>query len=922
MHEQGCREPDIGRSRGEVWSGRPWVRRLRLGACIGLLACLGQASSSTPPTIMTVAGGGAVQGDGGPAIAAQLEYPVDVAVDAHGNLFVADRYRGRVRKVNAAGTISTVAGNGSSGYNGDGIAATSASIAPTGVAVDAHGNLYITEGVRIRKVSPNGIISTVVGSGTRGFAGDGGLATSASISSPLDPEVDAQGNLYFIDSGNRRIRKVDPQGVITTVAGSGGWSSFFEDGALALDTGLEAKGLGIGPGGDLLMVAGFDYRVIRLAPEGTLWTMAGGGFFATDPMARNVNLQGAFDVAADARGNVYVSQGALVMMVTPDGAIHHVAGTWNNRDGYGDTQVGYGGDGGPAVQALLKDAMGIAVTADGYVVIADSGNARVRRITPVAQPERPPGMFALLPGTTRYPAVEIGAVVIGDFDGDGRDDVAYTGKPGLYDDQQWGGGMVCIQLQLSAGAIDDGRCINMPAATPPARPSSTFRGVGLTVVDMDGDGVSDLLVGGPGGIGIVRGSRARDFRATQFSNAWNMPVDELVVTDVDGNGVPDVVARTVEAPGSQTIGLGIYTGTRSGLAQGFRFVPLPFDVAGLRAVDVDGDGRDDLVMGYQEAGGGAAGGAAVLHHDGGAGFLPARMYPIAGSGRASVAVGDFNADGRRDLAVARVGYQTGTLIHMFHQDAYGHLQPAAPLEATLQPAALLAVDLDRDALDDLLVLNVVHWSLGYHQNRYGRGLGPQVRYEALPTETVDVNTLAVGDLNHDGHLDVIKGSGNRLVTLLGTGRRWATRVNGSQPLLPPGHAAVHGTFPQPLAALLPAAPSPPVAGAPGSGGERDAWIPRADAGRWLHALPQRLAWRTRVAKVAEGWAVQLAAWWDRRLSLFDAPADEQRTPAVAAAAMAPAMVAVRDTARGEVDATLRTVAVPASYALNRCDRLR
>jgi large repetitive protein len=164
-------------------------------------------------------------GDGGPATSAEMYQPVGVAVDGAGNLYIADAEGARIRKVDAStGVISTVAGNGTAGYNGDNIAATSAELyQPYGVAVDGAGNLYIADQYnhRIRKVTPDGIIATVAGNGTLGTSGDGGAATSAELYYPESVTLDAAGNLYIADRGNPRIRKVTPDGFITTVAGNG-----------------------------------------------------------------------------------------------------------------------------------------------------------------------------------------------------------------------------------------------------------------------------------------------------------------------------------------------------------------------------------------------------------------------------------------------------------------------------------------------------------------------------------------------------------------------------------------------------------------------------------------------------------------------------------------------------------------------------
>jgi hypothetical protein len=162
--------------------------------------------------INTIAGNGTVgfSGDGGQATAAELQNPGFVAVDATGNLYIADGSNWRVRMVNTAGIINTVAGNGIYGYSGDGGPATAAEMSIYGIFVDALNNLYIADddNNRIRMVNTAGIISTIVGNGTIGFSGDGGQATASELHNPYDVAVDVAGNLYINDKGNARIRKV------------------------------------------------------------------------------------------------------------------------------------------------------------------------------------------------------------------------------------------------------------------------------------------------------------------------------------------------------------------------------------------------------------------------------------------------------------------------------------------------------------------------------------------------------------------------------------------------------------------------------------------------------------------------------------------------------------------------------------------
>src|SRR5438445_557628 len=191
------------------------------------MAALVLAVPALSQSINTVAGNGfsGFAGDGGAATSASLNFPEGAALDTRGNLYIADYDNHRIRKVAAAtGIITTVAGNGSPGFAGDGGAATSASLfRPTGVALDASGNLYVADqdNYRVRKVAAaTGIITTVAGNGSPTFAGDGGAATSASLNSPTGVALDASGNLYIADTGNHRIRKVAATtGVITTVAG-------------------------------------------------------------------------------------------------------------------------------------------------------------------------------------------------------------------------------------------------------------------------------------------------------------------------------------------------------------------------------------------------------------------------------------------------------------------------------------------------------------------------------------------------------------------------------------------------------------------------------------------------------------------------------------------------------------------------------
>ena len=221
--------------------------------------------NSTTGIITTIAGNGIAgySGDGGLATNAELNNPYGVAVDSNGNIYIADTNNNRIRKVNSTtGIITTIAGNGTAGYSGDGGLATNAELYyPYGVAVDSNGNIYIadTYNNRIRKVnSTTGIITTIAGNGTAGYSGDGGPATNAQLNYPYGVAVDSSGNIYIADTDNNRIRKVNSTtGIITTIAGNGN-PGYSGDGGPATNAELyDPSGVAVDSNGNIYIA---DYR--------------------------------------------------------------------------------------------------------------------------------------------------------------------------------------------------------------------------------------------------------------------------------------------------------------------------------------------------------------------------------------------------------------------------------------------------------------------------------------------------------------------------------------------------------------------------------------------------------------------------------------------------------------------------------------
>jgi sugar lactone lactonase YvrE len=328
-------------------------------------------------TITTVAGNGAAgyNGDGIAATSAALYGPRGVAVDSSGNIYIADYYNQRIRKV-SGGTISTVAGNGTGGYNGDGILATNAELNyPYGVAVDSSGNIYIADyyNQRIREVS-GGTITTVAGNGTPGYNGDGIAATSAELNYPIGVAVDSSGNLYIADS-NSRIREIS-SGTITTVVGTGvvGYNG---DGIAATSAKLYyPSGVAVDSIGSKVYIADIDNYRIREVSAGIISTVAGNGlsnYYGNGIAATLAALSAPASAAADSSGNVYIADGnnCLVRKVTA-GIITTVAGTG---------VCGYNGDGIAATSAQLNYPYGVAVDSSGNIYIADTSNQRIREVS-------------------------------------------------------------------------------------------------------------------------------------------------------------------------------------------------------------------------------------------------------------------------------------------------------------------------------------------------------------------------------------------------------------------------------------------------------------------------------------------------------------------------------------------------------------
>ncbi|MDQ4089319.1 MAG: NHL repeat-containing protein [Actinomycetota bacterium] len=425
-------------------------------------------------------------GDNCPAVDAHVD-PTAVAVTPAGDVIITDGRNHRVRKVNTAGIISTLAGTGTQGHSGDGGAAVLAQLwDPWVVATDAAGHVYFEDSHRIRRVTPAGVISTFAGNGTESYGGDGRAAVSAQLGELGGIAVDRSGNVYIVDAGNLRIRKVDSRGVITTVAGTGevipgtNRGGFAGDGGPATAARIDpdaCPGIVVDASGGVIFSDLGNRRVRRIAPDGTISTVAGSGEANWDSddlgdgrPATQAVLRSPCGLALDAAGNLYIADTLThrVRKVDASGTIRAFAGS-GPVDGSGF----YSGDGGPARSAQLSYPTALAFDSAGRLHVADIGNNLIRRIDGQGTITTVAGRYGISEPGEGGPATQAGLASPGGvtFDGAGNlyiaeyeanrvrrvtpagviTTVAGSGRSGLGD----GGPATQAELTLSGGLAVD-----------------------------------------------------------------------------------------------------------------------------------------------------------------------------------------------------------------------------------------------------------------------------------------------------------------------------------------------------------------------------------------------------------------------------------------------------------------------------------
>lgn len=349
------------------------------------------SSTAFTQVITTVAGNGVggYTGDGVPATTTSLLLPGAVAVDSQNNLFIADTYNSRVRKVDATTSIiTTVAGISTSGYSGDGGPAIAAQLYdPAGLAFDSNGNLFIADYFNhaVRKITvATGIITTIAGNGTTGYSGDGGLATLAQLSTPSGVAVDSKGDIYISDLGNRVLRRVDgATGIITTFAGTGALGYSGDGGPANLATfGFNLDGVAMDAHGNIYAVDGGNDVIRKIqASTGIITTFAGNGTpgFSGDGGAATLaqfNYPGS--ISFDQVGNAYISD------EVPNERVRRVDSSGIVTTVVGNGTLGFCGDGGPPLSACLAHPEDTVTDSLGNFYIADLANNRIRKVVGLA----------------------------------------------------------------------------------------------------------------------------------------------------------------------------------------------------------------------------------------------------------------------------------------------------------------------------------------------------------------------------------------------------------------------------------------------------------------------------------------------------------------------------------------------------------
>jgi sugar lactone lactonase YvrE len=514
--------------------------------------------SSSASLIYTLAGNGfsGYAGDGGPATLANLNGPGSSVVDSAGNLYIADGANNVIRKVAAGtGVISTIAGTGVSGYSGDHGAATSARLnSPTGLSLDGAGNLYFSDAINnaVRMIAATtGVITTVAGNGTPGYGGDGSAAVLAQLNYPAATTMDSAGNLYIADSSNSRIREVAAKtGIITTFAGNGQYG-YAGDGGPATAAELEfPQGVVVDASGSVYL-ADTNSHVIRKVTAGTgvISTVAGvraansgaGSYSGDGGPASSAGLNRPGAVTLDSAGNLYIADSnnnAIRKVTASSGIIQTIAG-----NGYAFPCNAFAGDGGPAASATLCSPSGISIDSAGNLYIADNGFSRIRIVTTAALPPTSATAAPVItvPGGT-YATPQ--TVTITDSTSGASIYLTTNGAPPSTSASSYNGTInVSGGVTIQAVAVAPGHLTSAPVSatyaitSPPATVIKTIAGNGVNGFAGAGGPAASAQLGEVAAMAADRGGNLF-FTDTQNNVVWKVTAATGNLSIVAGNGTP------------------------------------------------------------------------------------------------------------------------------------------------------------------------------------------------------------------------------------------------------------------------------------------------------------------------------------------------------------------------------------------------
>ena len=735
---------------------------------------------AAPSDISTVAGNGSTgfSGDGVLATTTSLHVPSGVAVDSAGNLFIADQVNKRIRKV-AVGTgiITTVAGNGSGGYSGDGGPATSAELnLPNSVTVDSSGNLFIADSSnhRIRKVNTLGVITTVAGDGTSGFSGDSGPATSAQMAFPGDVAVDSSGNLFIADQ--RRVRKVDTLGTITTYAGTG-VSGPLGDGGPATSASIGfVDDIAVDASGNVYIADGSNHRVRKVDTLGIITTVAGngvGGFTGDGGLATSANLNSPRGVFVDSINNLYIVDfiNARLRKVNGSGVIATIAGNGS---------FGFSGDGGPALSASFNDLFDVAVSTAGDIFLADQNNHRIRKVeAPVLTVlSITPAQNAIdIDSTSNIEIVFAGALntstvnqtslpIYDSFVGLVPGSYSFTttnvaNDTVLFDPTTaFRSGVKVEAIVTPVVEAADGFFAD-PFVTHFFVQSSSGGGavgaeVTYNIVGTDANGVSsgDFDLDGDLDLAVAE-EGAGDKVAVLFndgSGLFSGQVDysapnarAVVVADYNRDGSPDL--GVVHSFGPEVFGVFLNNGSGTFLAESTIAIGAAPNNA--VAADLDGDGDIDVVTTNR-----ADDSVSVLLNNGTGTFAAQVVYGV-GDFPFNLDDADFDEDGDIDIVTANGGSDNFSVLL---NNGDGSFAAAMNYASTIQPYGATAVDLNGDGFPDIALSSgdTSGANVAIHLNNGDGTFAANVNYPGGNA----MHMIHSADLDADGDMDLATSDGN------------------------------------------------------------------------------------------------------------------------------------------------------------------